>query len=278
MTPRIVDAWAQPPSRGFARPEMARLLGRVLSHRHLDRPDALTNGDPSSLVADLDAAGIEKALLTAWCAPFGWVVTNDEVAGYVKAYPDRFAGVAAVMLDNPIEAVRELERAVTQLGFVALRVVPWLWGRPPNDARYWPLYVRCVELGVPFCTQAGHSGPHMPSEPGRPVPYLDEVACTFPELTIVAGHIGYPWTEEMIGLAWKYDNVYIDTSAHLPHHYPPALLHFLATRGRDKVLFGTNGPQLSFRECANQARELELPAESLDALLSGNALRVFNLR
>ena|SRR5256714_908706 len=40
----------------------------------------------------------------------------------------------------------------------------------------------------------------MPSETGRPVPYLDEVALTFPQLRIVAGHIGHPWTDEMIGL------------------------------------------------------------------------------
>jgi len=40
------------------------------------------------------------------------------------------------------------------------------------------------------------------------------VALTFPELTIVAGHIGHPWTDEMIGLAWKHERVFIDTSAY----------------------------------------------------------------
>jgi uncharacterized protein len=86
----------------------------------------------------------------------------------------------------------------------------------PNDKFYFPLYVTCIELDIPFCTQVGHTGPLMPSEPGRPIPYLDEVALTFPELRIVAGHIGYPWTDEMIGLAWKHENVFIDTSAHAP--------------------------------------------------------------
>ena len=75
----------------------------------------------------------------------------------------------------------------------------------------------------------------MPSETGRPVPYLEEVALTFPELTIVGGHIGYPWTEEMIGQAWKFDNVYIDTSAYLPKYYPQQLIHFMKTNGKDKV-------------------------------------------
>src|SRR5262249_50965744 len=116
-----------------------------------------------------------------------------------RRFPDRFVGVAAVNLEKAVEAVGELDRAVNELGFKALRVVPWLWNRPPNDKFYFPLYVRCVELGIPFCTQVGHTGPLMPSETGRPVPYLDEVALIFPELIIVAGHIGYPGTEERMG-------------------------------------------------------------------------------
>lgn len=87
-------------------------------------------------------------------------------------------------------AVAELDRAVTKLGCIALRVVPWLWNLPPNDKHYYPLYVKCVELGIPFCTQVGHTGPLCPSEVGRPIPYLDEVALTFPDLVIVGGHIG----------------------------------------------------------------------------------------
>ena len=58
-----------------------------------------------------------------------------------------------------MEAVRELRRCVTELGFKGLRVIPWLWEPPPTDRRYYPLYAACVELGVPFCTQVGHTGP-----------------------------------------------------------------------------------------------------------------------
>ena len=120
-----------------------------------------------------------------------------------------------------MDAVRELRRCVRELGLRALRVVPWLWNLPPNDRRYYPLYAECIELGIPFCLQVGHTGPLCPSEPGRPIPYLDEVALEFPELVIVGGHIGYPWTDEMISLATKYPNVYIDTSAYKASRYPP---------------------------------------------------------
>jgi hypothetical protein len=168
------------------------------------------------------------------------------VADFVAAFPNRFVGVATVDLAKPVAAVRELERAINGLGFKALRIVPWLWKLPPNNKLYNPLYVKCIELDIPFCTQVGHTGPLMPSETGRPVPYLDEVALTFPELRIVA-HIGHPWTDEMIGVAWKHDNVYIDTSAYLPRYYPPQLVHFLSTYGRHKVMFGNNFPQLTWK-------------------------------
>jgi len=117
----------------------------------------------------------------------------------------------------------------------------------------------------------------MPSETGRPVPYLDEVALDFPELRIVAGHIGHPWTDEMIGVAWKHDNVYIDTSAYLPRYYPQQLLQFMQSYGADKVMFGSNFPQLSHSRCMAQVQELGLKPEVLDKFLSGNARRVFKL-
>jgi predicted TIM-barrel fold metal-dependent hydrolase len=205
------------------------------------------------------------------------VTKNDDIAVFVRAHPSRFSGVAAVPLADPVAAVRELDRAVNELGFRALRVVPWLWKLPPNDKLYYPLYVKCIELGIPFCTQVGHTGPLLPSEPGRPVPYLDEVALTFPELTIVAGHIGFPWTDEMIGVAWKHDNVFIDTSAYLPRYYPEPLLKFLCTYGRHKVLFGTNFPQLSWAKCREQVTELELAPDIEEDFLRENARRVFGL-
>ena len=137
--------------------------------------------------------------------------------------------------------------------------------------------MNCIELDIPFCTQVGHTGPLMPSETGRPVPYLDEVALDFPELRIVAGHIGHPWTDEMIGVAWKHDNVYIDTSAYLPRYYPAQLLQFMQSYGQDKVLFGSNFPQLSLERCINQVRELGLSAAVQAKFLHGNARRVFKL-
>jgi predicted TIM-barrel fold metal-dependent hydrolase len=176
-----------------------------------------------------------------------------------------------------MDGVRELRRAVKHLNMRALRILPWLWNLPPNERRYYPLYAECIELDIPFCLQVGHTGPMCPSEPGRPIPYLDEVALEFPELVIIGGHIGYPWTDEMIALATKYPNVYIDTSAYKPNRYPPSLVAFIKGHGKKKVLFGSNFPMISPGDCVAQLSELQLDAETRRLFLSDNAMRVFRL-
>ena len=160
---------------------------------------------------------------------------------------------------------------------MCIRDSPWLWELAPDDRRYYPVYAACVELGVPFCLQVGHTGPMMLSEFGRPIPHLDRVAHEFPELVIVGGHIGYPWTDEMIALATKYPNVYIDTSAYKPSRFPAQLVEFMRRHGREKVLFGSNFPMIQPGQCLEQVERLGLDEEATDLFLGGNAARVFGL-
>lgn len=267
---QIIDSWAQQPNPLFmSQPWLATLL-------RWTRQGATAPSIDTTLAA-MDAAGVDRALLCAWAGPQGVLIDNDETAAHVRAYPDRFAGVATADLRYPVEAVRELRRAVTDLGMVALRVVPWLWNLPPNDRRYYPLLTACVELGIPFCTQIGHTGPLCPSEPGRPIPYLDTVLLEFPDLVVVGGHVGYPWIEEVISLATKYPNFYIDTSAYAVHRLPPALVDYMRGAGRTRVLFGTNWPMLSAERCLQHLADLGLDAEVGDLFLGGNAERIFKL-
>jgi predicted TIM-barrel fold metal-dependent hydrolase len=131
---------------------------------------------------------------------------------------------------------------------------------------------------VPFCTQVGHTGPLRPSEPGRPIPYIDQVAIDFPELTIVCGHIGYPWTEEMVAVARKHEHVYIDTSAYTARRYPAELVAYMTSRsGRRKVLFGSNYPMIAPAKALEELGTLGLDNETRELFLAGNARRVFGL-
>jgi uncharacterized protein len=268
----IVDVWMQHPTLRFLSHNAFASLRRWVG-------DALPTDEVpiAATIGAMDGGGVDFGLISAWHAPEGPLISNDEVAAWVAAHPDRLAGLAAVDLRRPVEAVRELRRCVGELGFKGLRVVPWLWELPPNDRRYYPLYAECVELGVPFCTQVGHAGPLRSSDPGRPIPYLDDVALDFPDLVIVAGHIGYPWTEEMVALARKYPNVHIDTSAYTARRYPPELVGYLRSDGRKKVMFGTNWPMIAPQKALAELDALALDEEARTRFLSGNARAVFRL-
>ena len=270
----IVDAWMQHPTRRFLGHEMFASLRRWTG-------GAIPEGEPplEATIAAMDEAGVEVGVITAWHSPReGAMISNEEVAACVAAHPARFAGLASVDLDKPMQAVRELRRCVTELGFVGLRVLPWLWEFPPTDRRFYPLFAACVELGVPFCTQVGHTGPLRPSEPGRPIPYIDQVAIDFPELTIVCGHVGYPWTEEMIAVARKHENVYIDTSAYTTRRLPSELVDYLRSRGGSlKVLFGSNHPMIRPADALEGLDRLGLEDDVRARYLHENARRVFAL-
>lgn len=269
-----IDVWMQHPTLRFARQDMFETLRRWTGQ------DVPAEEIPLDLtIGMMDRGAVDFGILSAWHAPReGALISNDDVAEAVALYPKRFAGLAAVNLAKPMEAVRELRRCVTELGFLGLRVIPWLWELPPTDRLYYPLYAACVDLGVPFCTQVGHTGPMRPSETGRPIPYIDQVALDIPELTIVCGHVGYPWTEEMIAVARKHPNVYIDTSAYTSKRLPPELVRYMKTNsGRRKVLFGSNFPMIMPEQALAGLDSLELDEETRELYLAGNAERVFAL-
>jgi len=272
MTFQIIDAWIQHPTKRFISHPMFETLRRW-TRQTGEIPDIPLE----FTIAVMDEARIAKSLTCAWWAPYGELISNDEVADFVRQYPDRLVGIASVNLYRPMDAVREMRRCVKKFGFKGFRILPWLWNLPPDDRRYYPVFAECVELNIPFCLQVGHTGPLCPSEPGRPIPYLDNVALDFPELKIVGGHIGFPWTLEMISLATKYENVYIDTSAYKAKRFPPELINFMKTNGKKKVLFASNYPMINPGQCLKDLDALGLDEETQRLFLYENAKRVFGL-
>lgn len=267
----IIDAWAQHPTlRHIQDPIFDSLRRWTKGAIPAEAPPV------AATVALMDQGGVSKSLISAWVAPRNVMISNEEVAGFVAEAPGRLIGVGSVDISKPMAAVREVRRCVNELGFKAIRVLPWLWEVPPTDRRFYPVYAACADLNVPFCTQIGHTGPLMPSEVGRPI-HLDQVALDFPELRIVGGHIGYPWTDEAIALVTKHENVFLDTSAYTVQRYPAALADFMRGHGRHKVLFGTNYPMITPAKALAGLDALGLDREACALFLGGNAQRVFAL-
>eukprot|EP00483_Globobulimina_turgida_P001328 UN01330 len=237
MSRDIVDVWAQPPIRSLfdSLPEVENLFRASHSPVYEWKKQYLGRDPPISLTLDgMNEAGVDKLMLCGWNRPNKVLISNEQILEYTQAYPDRFTGIVSVDLTSPVKACQDIDHYVKKHQFGGVRVVPWIWDKPPTSRYYYPLFTKCVELDIPFCTQVGHTGPLCPSEVGRPIPYIDRVALDFPLLKIVCGHIGYPWTQEMIAVAWKHKNVYIDTSAHAPEYYPKNLLHFIHSYGKKK--------------------------------------------
>lgn len=267
-----IDVWAQVTTERMANaPWLEPLL------RWTGRAGTLAAPTVQSTLQAMDSAGVEVALLSAWYGPEGSLISNEEVAEQTGSAPGRFRGLASADLRNPMAAVREIRKWVDGKRFVGVRMVPWLWDLPPNDRRYYPIYATCVELGVPFCTQIGHTGPLRRSETGRLIPYLEDVLLDFPELVVVGGHVGFPWLDELITLTVKFPNFYVDTSAYVLRRLPPAFVDYMRGLGAERVMFGSNWPMLAPAKCLEGLDGLKLPGEGRSAFLAGNARRVFKL-
>lgn len=267
-----VDVWAQVVTdRMAAEPWLETLM------RWTGRPGESGAVTVDTTLAAMDTAGVSISLLSAWHAPTGSLITNEEVAEQINAAPDRFRGLATVDLSRPMEAVREVRRWVDGSRFVGVRVVPWLWDLPPNHRSFYPVYAACVDAGVPLCTQVGHTGPLKSSETGRFIPYLEDVLLDFPELVVVGGHVGYPWLDELTSLTFKFPNLHVDTSAYALHRLPPAFVDYMRGAGRDRVMFGTNWPMVSPTRCLARIDDLDLDDELRVDFLGRTARRVFKL-
>ena len=191
----------------------------------IGRDASITAGLGHDQMLDLmDSAGIERAFLIATKTgqlgiPGSWHLPYEIVAAAVQSHPDRFSGLAGLDPTEGMNGVRALERAVREYGFIGAHFYPHWFELAPDHARWYPFYAKCVELDVPVQLQVGQSLIYDPARPlrsvGRPIT-LDAVACDFPELKLIGIHVGIPWTDEMIAMAWKHKNVYIGCYDHSP--------------------------------------------------------------
>ena len=248
--------------------------------------DAMRNGvEIGDYLAKMDRCGIERSLLIAVrCGDLAvrgsFEIPYARVAEVCAAHPDRFSGLAGVDPFRGMQGLRDLEAAVKQHGFVGAHLYPHWFGLAPDDAKYYPYYAKCCELDIPIMMQVGQNLVYsrerrLPSV-GRPI-CLDKVAIDFPELKLLGIHIGVPWTDEMIAMAWKHENIFIGVDAYAPKHWPSQLVHYLDSYGRDKVLFGTDWPVIDPERAVSEIDELKLRPQTMRQLMRENALRVFRL-
>ena len=233
----------------------------------------------------MDAAGIERSFLIAAKVgvkhhPACYHVPYRMVAEAVQKYPARFSGLAGVDPTEGMDGVRELEKAVRDDGFIGAHTYPHWFELAPDHAKYYPFYAKCVELDIPIQMQVGQSMVYDPTYPrrsvGRPI-CLDAMACDFPELKLIGIHVGIPWVDEMIAMAWKHVNVYIGCDAHRPTYWPESFIKYMNSFGQDKVIFGTDFPVLDFERTRADFEALGLKPDVRRKVLRDNTLRIYRL-
>lgn len=237
-------------------------------------------GNVPKMLEEMDQVGVDLIFieqLKLWSpyehrAPF--VIPLEEMDALVAESGGKIIPGGSYSPFKIKESLEEIEIGVKEHGFKYVWFHPITFGIPLNDRRNYPLYAKCQELGIPVGVQTGHSAEPVPSEPGRPY-NMDIVAIEFPELKIVLTHTGYPWIEEWISMCWKHPNVYGCINGYYPKDLDQAIVKFMDTRGRDKVMWGTNS--WSLKRCKEEFMELPIRDECKKKVLRDNAIKVFNL-
>ena len=249
------------------------------------RMDAKMRGGVSiaQYLKKMDRAGIERSLLVAVRAgdmrvKRSFNIPYRRVFEICQKYPDRFSGLAGVDPTLGVPQLAELDEAVLDYGFVGAHFYPHWFDLPPDHAQMYPIYARCVELDIPIMMQVGHNliyqrDRRLPSV-GRPI-CLDPVAMHFPDLRLIGIHLGVPWIDEMISMAWKHDNIYIGGDAYAPRHWPKQVVHYANTYGQDKFLFGTDWPVIDPERAIREVGDLGFRPAAKRKILRDNALNIF---
>jgi len=263
---RAIDGWLNVNMGELGRPDY---LVEVAKNYFKQGEDFFRNYSIDESVALLDELEVEKAILTTDAEH-----PSEHVLSFAKAHPDRFYLGAQLDPRRGMKALRALENFASDWNVVLARITPFYLDIPPNDAVYYPVYAKCIELDLPITINTGIPGPPAPGECQNPM-LLDKVCLHFPELKLVMAHGADPWWDVAMRLMLKYKNLYLMTSAYLPKYFPPELIRFMNTRGQGKVIFASDHPAIPMKRCLDEALKLDLRPGVLEKFVYDNAQGLF---
>ncbi len=229
-------------------------------------------------VSQLDEAKIDRVVLLN-PARKGVPVrpTNEGVARLLERYPEKFFGFAGFDPNDEVQAVREIEYAVKELGFSGVKTVASMVGLDINDKKFYPCYAKAEELGVPIVIHTGsaifkgvrakHVHPLM----------IDDVAFDFPNLKIICAHLGGWQYMDLIGMLVHHSNVFADLSFWPlnPLYQNIVPWSLLENTVPDKILLGSDYPAGQIpMEAAEAVKKLPVSQSFKDKILGENASKI----
>ncbi|MFZ7101280.1 MAG: amidohydrolase family protein [Peptococcaceae bacterium] len=234
----------------------------------------------AEVVDELDKHNVEVAVVTGRdCeTTYSAKSNNPSVVEFVKMFPRKFIGFAGMDPHKGMRAIEELKDLVQDKGLKGAAIDPYLAQIYVNDAKYYPIYAKCCELNIPLVITTGPATlvPNAVIDHVAPR-YIDFVARDFPELKIVISHGGYPWVNEMIIVAQRNENVYLELSEYEFFPQSEAYIQAINTIISDKVLFASAHPFVDFRDALENYRKLPLKDEVRDKIMYRNAAGLLGL-
>jgi predicted TIM-barrel fold metal-dependent hydrolase len=187
--------------------------------------------------------------------------------------------------DEGDDGVRALEEGVKEMGCRGFEVSSYREKRYINDRAFYPYYAKCVELNIPVRITTGI---HLLSDRAHDYAHpkhLDQVARDFPDLTIVAGLAGWPWVADLVAIATRHKNIYIDFACRRVKHLiaPGSGYEMLIYYGnrilQDKILFasGWGTMQVPLAQLIAECDELPLKDSVRQKWMHDNAAKVLRL-
>jgi predicted TIM-barrel fold metal-dependent hydrolase len=211
--------------------------------------------------------------------------TNDYVARMRDAHPEVIRQAWAAV--DPLKgeaAITEAKKAITDLGLLGFHFHPIMGHFSVDERRFYPLWETIDALHVPVMIDVGTTGmgAGMPGGLGAVIRHahpkaVDRLAADFPNLTIVAAHPGWPWTEEMIAVALHKGNVFWEVSGWAPKYFPDSLKRDIRGRLKDKIMFGSDYPSIPYRRLFEEWNALGYSADLMEKIFHQNAERILNL-
>ncbi|MFZ0012292.1 MAG: amidohydrolase family protein [Halobacteriota archaeon] len=238
------------------------------AHNHIGMDLEGVMQQPQSLLRKMEQSHVQKCIIF----PFNEIkpgkafsTANDYIAKVVAAHPGKFIGFARTDPQHPL-AVDEVRRAVKQLGLKGLKLHPRSQLFNPSDEQTLPILEACVGLRVPILFHSGYAYDPIP-------PMIAQVAQSFPELSIIMGHMGCSevctptGVEEAIHVARGNDNVYLETSRVMLASCIAKAVHVV---GDTRVLFGSDTPYGSQLDEITTILRTGLSETSLSRVFSEN--------
>lgn len=279
--PKAIDTHIHPPPP----PGTRRTPLREATDRYFRAPPPPRDADEmaDSYIAQ-DIFGI--LLASNWESTTGEPpVPNDYVAAIVHKYPRQFAGFCSVDPWDHKKAIAEIERCVRDLGFIGVKFHPTAQAFYPNDPRFYPMWEKCADLGVPVLLHTGMTGLGAGAPGGgglktkycAPIPHIDDLAADFQELTIIMAHPGFPWVEEQMAVLLHKPNVFMDLSGYSPRYFPQPVFTYGNTLLQDRMMFGSDYPSIRPERWLADFAEAPFREEVRAKILLENARRILKL-